>query len=87
MSDARKSILVAGLGRYGPPAFSSANREKVQADMKKAREHGFDCSDLEVNPEEVSGTLEMVKDKLRGAHWDGFVIGFGRNLPYSSKTS
>ena len=77
MSIARRSILVAGLGRYGPPSSASANIEKVQADSTKAREHGFDCSFMELNPEDVSTMLDMVKDKLKSEHWHGFVIGFG----------
>ena len=77
MSIERKTILIAGLGRYGPSASASANKEKVQADIAKAREHGFECSDIECNPEDLSGTLEALKEKLRSQHWDGFNIGYG----------
>ena len=77
MSIARKSILVAGLGRYGPATSSSVNIEKAQADLSKAKMNGFDCSLSEVNPDDVSGTLAMVKETLRSKQWDGFVIGYG----------
>ena len=64
MSIAQKSVLVAGLGRFGPSASASANREKVSADVKRAKDHGFDCSDVEVNPKDANGSLEMVKGNV-----------------------
>lgn len=79
MSIARKSILVAGLGRFVPAGQfpSGQNVQRAEEDMKRASERGFDCTEIHLNPKDLTNTLDMVKETLRSKHWDGFVIGYG----------
>ena len=72
-----KTVLLAGLGRYGPPADASANLEKGQAELKRAHEAGYETSLLELNPDDVTGSLAALQEALRSKEYDAFLIGFG----------
>ena len=79
MSAARKTILIAGLGRFvGAGRFPNGQNVKlVQEQIEKATKRGYDCTEIYLNPEDLNGTLDMVKETLRSKQYDGFVIGYG----------
>lgn len=49
-------------------AFARAVTGKAQSDLNEAKEHSFDCSDMELNTAHFTETLNMVKERLRGSH-------------------
>ena len=89
----RKAILVAGLGRYAKAAPSETAKfgntdevaRKIADNVEKAREAGFDCTVVEMNPNDQVATIELLKRELEAHHWDGFSIGSGirGNMTYS----
>ena len=89
----RKAILVAGLGRYAKAAPSETAKfgntdevaRKIADNVEKAREAGFDCTVVEMNPNDQVATIELLKRELEAHHWDGFSIRFGirGNMTYS----
>jgi hypothetical protein len=82
-----KTILVAGLGRFlasaapegapGVTGTAQANRQAVNDNLEKARQNGFDPTDIEVNPDEAANSLNSLRALLQSKHFDGFIIGFG----------
>jgi hypothetical protein len=87
-----RSILVLGLGPYaklvkspphmGAPPAAGDNKEKVEREVSKAKDMGFECTTMHVNPTDISGTMASVQQQLRSREWSGIVIGYGvRGLP------
>ncbi|SMR59886.1 unnamed protein product [Zymoseptoria tritici ST99CH_3D1] len=80
---AAKRVLVAGLGRFiaadHAAQFGSAqaNRASITANLEKARQHGFEPSAVELNPNDPAASLKELRELLVGTHFDGFTIGFG----------
>lgn len=77
MNTKSKTILIAGLGRYGPAASASANISKVQADIRRANEAGYRTQDLELNPNDIAQSVSTVRKTLQSNSFDGFLVGFG----------
>jgi hypothetical protein len=81
----RKTILAAGLGRFlkHPPGFVSPFgtpeeiQRKVDDDLAKCRDAGFECVHFELNPEDLARSMDSFKRQLRGRDWDAVLIGFG----------
>ena len=72
-----KTILLSGLGRYGPQEDVTTNFEKAQAEIQRAHSAGYETTLLELNPNDEAGTLATVTEMLTERHFDGFLIGFG----------
>ena len=79
MTTARKNILLAGLGRFVPAGVfpNGKNKELAEIEMKKAGEHGFDCTNVDLNPEDVAWSLQTVRTLLETKKWDAFLVGYG----------
>ena len=77
MASPTKQILIAGLGRFTPAYVVVAVQEKVQADLKRARELGYEMTALEINPEERTSSINTVKENLEAKRFDAVIIGFG----------
>ncbi|KAH6616468.1 hypothetical protein C7974DRAFT_416598 [Boeremia exigua] len=85
MADIRKRVLVAGLGRFVAAEYEAgsklgvqkSNKQTMVEDIEKAKAAGYDCSGLDVNPDQAEATIQQIKEILQGQHYDLFVIGFG----------
>ncbi|KAJ8111758.1 hypothetical protein OPT61_g5721 [Boeremia exigua] len=85
MAATRKSALVAGLGRYVSKEYEAGsklgvqktNRQMMLDDIEKAKAAGYDCSSLDVNPDEAEGTIREIKERLQNQHFDAFIVGLG----------
>lgn len=77
MSTPNKTILVVGLGRFGPPNTVNDARAKVQSQLQKAREAGYDTTELQLDPENKAESLEAVREALKLKSFDAMVIGYG----------
>ncbi|GIZ48993.1 hypothetical protein CKM354_001203400 [Cercospora kikuchii] len=84
MSDARKNVLVAGMGHFvsadweqqGKNGQQNTNRQTVVDEMERAKAEGYNCSLVDVNPEDPEDTLRRIKEVLQKRHCDIFMIGF-----------
>lgn len=77
-SAARRTVLVAGLGKYAKVSYSTDEIiRRVEVDVKQASEMGFDCTTTYINPEDPPTALETVKQALQEQKWDAFSIGYG----------
>lgn len=80
-----RKILIAGLGRFisddpqGAAKFGpqQSNIRKLQETMAKAREDGYDVSNIDVNPKDAEDSIERLEAELERQKWDLLIIGFG----------
>ena len=77
MSATRKSILVAGIGRFiSDPERRDTVMNAIAEDVQRASDHGFDCKVVNLDIDDPTGALQQVKTELSSQHWDAFSIGF-----------
>ncbi|KAH0286299.1 hypothetical protein M436DRAFT_58242 [Aureobasidium namibiae CBS 147.97] len=85
MAQTSKRILIAGLGRHvavsyevGPRlGIQKTNRQIVLDEIDKARAAGYECSSMDVNPEQPEESINQIKKMLTEQRQDLFIIGFG----------
>lgn len=58
------------------PCLHPAQRSDVSQEMERAKAEGYDCSLVDVNPEDPEDTLRRIKEVLQERHCDIFMIGF-----------
>ena len=46
-------------------------------DIEKARAAGYECSSVDVNPDQPEESIRQIKEILQNRHCDLFIIGFG----------
>jgi hypothetical protein len=46
-------------------------------EIEKARAAGYECSSLDVNPDQPEESIRQIKEILQNRHCDLFIIGFG----------
>jgi hypothetical protein len=49
----------------------------VLKDIEKAKAAGYECSSLDVNPDQAEETIRQIKEILQSRHYDLFIVGFG----------
>lgn len=52
-----KSILIAGLGRFTPAPAVKEVLQKIESELKKTQEAGYETTDLQVNPDDLKGSI------------------------------
>ncbi|OAL54670.1 hypothetical protein IQ07DRAFT_583900 [Pyrenochaeta sp. DS3sAY3a] len=85
MAAIQKRVLVAGLGRYVAADYEAgsklgiqkSNRQMMIDDIEKAKVAGYECSSLDVNPDQREDTIRQIKEILQSQHHDLFIVGFG----------
>jgi hypothetical protein len=85
MSTPRRSVLVAALGgsvnqdpalleRFGG---EDGIKKAIVASIHRAKEAGFDVSNIALNPTDIEDSRKRLEEKLKSQDWDGLLIGFG----------
>jgi len=46
-------------------------------EIEQARAAGYECSSMDVDPDQPEESIRQVKEMLQARHYDLFVIGFG----------
>jgi len=46
-------------------------------DLEKATQAGYQCSSLDVNPDQPEESLRQIKERLQSRQYDLFIVGFG----------
>lgn len=74
-----KPILIIGLGRFAPQQTIDHGdlMRKFQAEMDRVHAAGYEPTTLQLNPEDVPGSLEAVREKLGEQEFQAVVIGYG----------
>jgi ubiquinone/menaquinone biosynthesis C-methylase UbiE len=74
-------ILIVGLGKHAPThAHTVALEEIIQkfkAEMEKVHEAGYTTRELQLNPEDVTGSVETLRTSLKETEFDALIIGYG----------
>lgn len=58
------------------PRYGMSGLTHLQ-DIENARTAGYDCSQIDVDPDHPDAAVNEIKEKMQSRHWDLFVIGFG----------
>ena len=76
-----RHILIAGLGKHAPARVHTVALDdiiqKFQAEMEKVHKAGYTTSELQLDPEDVAGSVEMIRASSEETAFDAFVIGYG----------
>ena len=74
-------ILIAGLGKHAPAHAHTVALDdiiqKFKAEMEKVHESGFTTSELQLDPEDIAGSVEMIRTSLEEDDFAALVIGYG----------
>lgn len=80
-----KKVLIAGLGRFikadpqGEAHFGPRqnNVQILQENMARAKEAGYEPSNIDLDPQNVADSLVRWEAELKKEKWDLVVIGYG----------
>ncbi|KAK4496725.1 hypothetical protein PRZ48_012708 [Zasmidium cellare] len=82
-----KRVILAGLGHFfkSDPTPGSAfgtdfkvtQLQMLEDDMEKARAFGYDTSALDLDPDDIEGSMKRLQAELKRQKCDVLLIGFG----------